>query len=100
MASSAPAPASLATSLKQATDLAQKLKDQVAAREGAIKQAHDLLTQKAAEIEALHKQVQDGDSELSELQDTIGSHAATATEYAKLLDAQQKQLEDVLAGNA
>lgn len=100
MSAAAPSQATLAANLKQATDLAAKLKDQVAAREGAIKQAHDLLTKKAEEIEALHKQVQDGDAELHDLQDTISGHSASISEYASLLDAQQQQLQDVLAASS
>ena len=91
---------SLASSLQQANALANKLKEQVAAREAAVKQAHDLLTSKADEVKALNKQLQDGDAQLHDLRGEIESNFSALTDYTKLLDAQAQQLSDVLSSSS
>jgi len=100
MSSTTQSNASLADSLKQANDLAAKLKEQVAAREAQIKQMHDLLTTKATEIEQYNKMLQDGDAELGDLQEEITSNHSTLLDYGKLLDAQQAQLNEVLSSSS
>ena len=95
----APSAATLASSLQQANALAAKLKEQVAAREASVKQAHDLLTTKAEEIKALNQQLQDGDVQIHDLQDEITDNFTTLQDYTKLLDAQASQLSDVLASS-
>lgn len=92
-----PSAATLASSLQQANALAAKLKDQIAAREAAAKQAHDLLTSKAEEIKALNQQLQAGDVQIHDLQDEIQNNFSTLQDYTKLLDAQASQLGDVLS---
>ncbi len=92
--------ASLAASLSQANALANKLKEQVAAREAAVKQAHDLLTSKDEEIKALNKQLQDGDVQLHDLQGEIETNFSTLQDYTKLLDSQAQQLTEVLSSSS
>lgn len=81
---------------KEANALASKLKEQVAAREAAVKQAHDLLTIKAEEIKALNKQLHNGDVQIHDLQGEIEGNFSTLQDYTKLLDSQAQQLTDVV----
>lgn len=94
---STPTNSSLAGTLQQANAMAAKLKEQVAAREAAVKQAHDLLTAKANEIKALNEQLENGDAELKDLHAEITGNFTTLQDYTKLLDTQHQQLSDVLS---
>lgn len=97
---STPTNATLASSLQQANQLAAKLKEQVAAREASVKQAHDLLHAKADEIKALNDQLQSGDVELKDMQSEITTNFSTLQELGGLLDSQHEQLNAVLTASS